>query len=64
MTPIRISNNAVNTAQLDGRYVLVAGDTMTGKLCIKPESGDDSLYASKRLVIKAGERVYFDGRPE
>ena len=39
---------------LDARYVLAAGDTMTGALGISP-SGDTSL------TIKKDTRVYLDG---
>lgn len=62
--PIGIVNHNNAENKYDDRYVLVVGDTMTGKLVIKPTSGDDSLYTDKRIIIKSGQRLYFDGRPE
>jgi len=40
---------------LDARYVLAAGDTMTGTLVLSPTTGDVSLE------IKKDTRVYLDG---
>jgi len=62
--PIRISNNQNKENTYDDRYVLVAGDTMTGELVIKPASGDDALYVKKQIHVYAGQKVYFDGRPK
>jgi len=45
---------------LDGRYVLVVGDTMTGPLVISP-AGDTALTANKNIVLKAGQKLIFDG---
>jgi len=45
----------------DSRYVNVPGDTMTGALTITPASGDTSLTANKDIVLKAGQKIYFDG---
>lgn len=42
-------------------YVKVAGDTMTGALTITPASGDTALTANKNIVLKAGQKLIFDG---
>lgn len=46
---------------LDGRYVEVPGDTMTGKLTITPASGETALKANAFIVLRAGQRMVFDG---
>lgn len=40
---------------LDARYVLAAGDTMTGALVISPSTGN------KAIVIKKDCKWFFDG---
>lgn len=47
--------------ELDGVYVFKIGDTMTGELIINPTSGNTSLTAKKNIVVKAGQKIYFDG---
>jgi len=44
-----------------GAYVQVIGDTMTGPLIITPASGDTALIANKDIVLKAGQKLIFDG---
>ena len=46
---------------LGGAYVKVIGDTMTGPLTITPVSGDTALFANKDIVLKAGQKLIFDG---
>ena len=48
------------TAEEAAAYVLKAGDTMTGMLTITP-SGDTALTANKDIVLKAGQKLVFDG---
>lgn len=50
-----------NQAASDARYVLKAGDTMTGKLTITPTTGDDSLAVSKDIRLTSGRRVILNG---
>ena len=60
---IRI-DNPMSLAQLqlllDDVYVNVTGDTMTGELIITP-AGDTALTANKDIVLKAGQKLVFDG---
>jgi len=58
--PIHISNGLPRD-NADGRYVLKAGDTMTGKLVIAPVTGTTSIQANKDIIIVAGQRMVFDG---
>lgn len=59
--PINIvPHGVVTTATLDARYVLVAGDTMTGELTILPSSGDDSMTVSKQIIVSSGQKIVFD----
>ena len=44
-----------------GAYVHIIGDTMTGPLVITPTSGDTALIANKDIVLKAGQKLIFDG---
>ena len=39
----------------NGKFVLVAGDTMTGCLSVRPASGDNAI------VVQAGKRLVLDG---
>lgn len=41
-------------------YVKIIGDTMTGALTITP-SGDTALTANKNIVLRAGQKLFFDG---
>ena len=47
--------------ELDDEKVAIAGDTMTGALTITPASGDVALTANKNIVLKAGQKLIFDG---
>ncbi len=47
--------------QADSRLVKKSGDTMTGLLTITPSSGDIAIRANKDIVLKAGQKLYFDG---
>lgn len=44
-----------------GAYVLKAGDTMTGELNIFPAVGATALRVDGDIIIKTGNRLYFDG---
>ena len=46
---------------LDDRYVNVPGDTMTGALTITPTSGTTALTANKDIILKAGQKMIYDG---
>jgi len=45
---------------LDGVYVRIIGDTMTGPLVISPSS-ETSLTSNKDIILKSGRRLVFDG---
>jgi hypothetical protein len=49
-----------STSELDNIYVKKSGDTMTGMLTITP-AGDISLTANKDIILKAGQKLIFDG---
>jgi len=53
-------NLKIDPTSLDARYVEITGDTMTGALTITP-TGDTSLTANKDIVLKAGQKLIFDG---
>ena len=40
----------------DGKFVLIAGDTMTGTLTVRPATGDRSI------TIREDTKLIFDGR--
>lgn len=44
-----------------GPFVKIAGDTMTGELVITPTSGTTALTANLDIVLKAGQKLIFDG---
>jgi len=46
---------------IGGAYVKVIGDTMTGPLVITPTSGTTALIANKAIILKAGQKLIFDG---
>ena len=50
-----------SNSDLDDRYVKKTGDTMTGQLTITPASGDTALKADKDIILKAGQKLIFDG---
>lgn len=47
--------------ELNARYVEVEGDTMTGPLIINPSTGTTALTVHKDIILKAGEKLIFDG---
>lgn len=53
-------DNTKSTTELDADYVKKIGDTMSGELVITP-TGDTSLTANKDIVLKAGQKLIFDG---
>jgi len=57
--PINISNQG-STVVYDARYVLKAGDTMTGQLTITPAT-DVALEVDKQIILEAGQKLIFDG---
>jgi hypothetical protein len=52
---LRIKLHDDSYVLLDARYVLAAGDTMTGTLVLAPTTGDTAL------TIKADTKIYLDG---
>jgi len=60
-TALRIKLHSDSYTALDGRYVLKAGDTMTGELVITPASGNTALTANKDIILKSGQKLIFDG---
>jgi len=53
-------DETLSNAELNARYVRKIGDTMSGELIISP-AGDTSLTANKNIVLKAGQKLIFDG---
>ena len=51
----------ITRTQADSRLVKKAGDTMIGLLTITPASGNTALRANKDIVLRAGQKLYFDG---
>lgn len=51
------------SAGLDTIYLKLdaSNDPLTGELTITPASGTTALTANKAIVLKAGEKLYFDG---
>lgn len=57
----KVKSKAEQQIDLDDVYVNVTGDTMTGALTITPAAGDTALTANKDIVLKAGQKLIFDG---
>ena len=58
---VKVDNVGITKRKADIRYVNVPGDTMTGALTITPASGDTALTANKDIVLKAGQKMIYDG---
>ena len=56
-----IKGRTYTLAQLQDLFVEIIGDTMTGELIIDPSSVDTSLTAKKDIILKADQKLYFDG---
>lgn len=51
----------ITQVRADARYVNITGDTMTGALTITPTGGTAGLTVNKNIILKAGQKLIFDG---
>ena len=59
---IKVSN-ALTGKVADGVYLRLdtTNDPLTGELVITPSSGSSALKANKDIILKAGQKLVFDG---